>query len=71
MLPLEALAAASINGAFAMDVQDEAGTIDRGKLANLIITKPISSIDVFPYLYGSDLIDTVILRGDIMARNNS
>jgi imidazolonepropionase len=71
MLPLEALAAATVNGAFAMNAQDDAGTIDRGKLANLIITKPIASFDVFPYSYGSDLIDTVILRGDVMARNNS
>jgi imidazolonepropionase len=68
MQPLEALISTTINGAFAMELNEDTGSIAPGKRANLIITKPIPSFDFFPYAYGSDLIDTVILNGEIIRR---
>ncbi len=66
MLPAEALTAATINGAWAMDVADETGSIEPGKRADIIITKPMPSYEFFPYAFGSDLIDMVILGGEIV-----
>lgn len=66
MLPQEALTAATLNSAYAMGVSDVAGSICPGKLANLIITKPISSLEFIPYAYGSDLIDSVMLKGILL-----
>ncbi len=63
MLPEEAINAATINGAFAMELQHVAGSISIGKKANFIITKPISSVQYLPYAFGSNLIDTVIISG--------
>ncbi len=63
MLPQEAIHATTINGAYAMGVQESLGSIARGKIANLFITKKIPSIEFMPYAYGSNLIDVVILRG--------
>ena len=66
MLPEEAINAATINGAFAMEVQDKVGSITKGKLANLIITKPISSIAYLPYSFGMNQIDKIILNGSFI-----
>ncbi len=63
MLPAEAINAASINGAYAMGVGDELGSIMIGKKANLIFTKPISSINYLPYAFGSNLIEKVMING--------
>lgn len=63
MLPEEAINAATINGAFAMELENEVGSISSGKKANLIITKPVSSLAFLPYAFGSNLIDKVMIRG--------
>ncbi len=63
MLPEEAINAATINGAFAMEVQDIAGSITIGKKANLIFTKPIPSLAYLPYSFGTNLIDKVMING--------
>ncbi len=63
MLPNEAINAATINGAFAMELQQEVGSIAIGKKANFILTKPISSINYLPYAFGTNLIDTVFING--------
>lgn len=63
MLPEEAINAATLNGAFAMEVADDLGSITKGKLANLIITKPMSSLAYLPYSFGENLIDKVMIRG--------
>ncbi len=65
MLPEEAINAATINGAFAMGLEKEVGSITVGKRANLIITKPIPSIAYIPYAFGSNLIDQVLVNGGI------
>jgi imidazolonepropionase len=63
MLPEEAINAATLNGAFAMEVSDEVGSITKGKLANFIFTKPMSSLAYLPYSFGENLIDKVMIRG--------
>lgn len=66
MLPEEAINAATINGAYAMEVQNELGSITSGKKANLIITKPIPSLAYMPYSFGTNLIDKVMINGEII-----
>jgi imidazolonepropionase len=66
MLPEEAINAATINGAFAMSLGDELGSITVGKLANLIVTKPIPSLAYLPYAFGSNLIGQVMIRGEFI-----
>ena len=64
MLPEEAINAATINGAYAMELQDEVGSIMIGKKANLIFTKPVPSLAYLPYAFGSNLIDKVMISGE-------
>jgi imidazolonepropionase len=65
MTPEEAINAATINGAYAMGISETHGSITIGKKANLIITKPIPSYYQLPYAFGSNLIDTVLIEGEI------
>jgi len=65
MLPEEVINATTINSAYAMGVNNIVGSISKGKLANLIITKEIPNYSFLPYAYGSNLIETVILNGEI------
>ncbi|HNZ43360.1 MAG TPA: imidazolonepropionase [Bacteroidales bacterium] len=65
MLPEEAINAVTINGAYAMGVSDELGTIAVGKKANVFITKPIPSVEFMPYAFGSNKVETVIINGKI------
>ncbi len=67
MMPEEVLHAVTINTAYAMGLQETHGTICPGKKANVIITKEIPGLAYLPYAYGSDLIDTVILGGEIVS----
>ncbi|MBK6826461.1 MAG: imidazolonepropionase [Chitinophagaceae bacterium] len=64
MLPEEAINAATVNGAFAMGLQDSLGSITVGKKANLILTKPIPSLAYLPYAFGSSNIDRVMIAGE-------
>lgn len=66
MTPEEAINAATINGAYAMGLSDSHGSITKGKKANLIITKPVSSYYQLPYAFGSNLVETVIIDGKII-----
>jgi imidazolonepropionase len=63
LLPEEAINAATLNGAAAMELQAQTGSISKGKKANLIITKPIPSLAYLPYAFGSNLIDSVMING--------
>ena len=63
LLPEEAINAATINGAFAMECQHETGSIMIGKRADLLLTRPIPSLAYLPYAFGSNLIDRVMIRG--------
>lgn len=64
MTPAEAINAATINGAYAMGLSRDYGSIAEGKVANFFITKPIPSVDYLPYAYTSPLISRVFLRGE-------
>ena len=66
MLPQEAINATTINTAYAMGVEEELGSIAKGKKANLFITKEIPTIEFMPYYYGSNKVDTVILNGEVI-----
>jgi len=64
MMPEEAINAATINGAFAMDAASETGSIAIGKKASLIITKAVPSLAYLPYAFGSNLISKVLINGE-------
>lgn len=64
MLPEEAINAATTNGAWAMGLQEELGTIAVGKKASLILTKPVPSLAYLPYAFGTDHIDRVMISGE-------
>jgi len=65
MTPEEAVNAATLNGAHAMQVQQQAGSIAKGKKANVFITKQIPTLAYLPYSFGSNLIETVIINGKV------
>ena len=64
MLPEEVINATTLNSAYAMGVEEEAGSIAGGKLANFYITTPISGIEYLPYAYTADLIEAIFLKGE-------
>lgn len=63
MLPEEAINGATLNGAYAMDLAPFAGSISKGKKANLIFTKPVPSLAFLPYSFSNNLIDKVMING--------
>lgn len=67
LTPEEAINAATINGAYAMGLSNTHGSITKGKMANLIITKPIPSYGFLPYAFGSNCIEKVIIKGKIVS----
>ena len=68
MTPEEAINAATINGAYAMGISETHGSITKGKKANLILTKPISSYYQIPYAFGSNLIECVFIEGRVFQK---
>lgn len=66
MLPEEAINAATINGAYAMELQNEVGSISIGKRANFIFTNQIPSLAYLPYSFGNNLIDRVMINGEFV-----
>ena len=66
MTPEEAINATTINGAYAMGISNEYGSITKGKIANIIITKPIPNYNFLPYAFGENHIETVILKGKVI-----
>ena len=66
MTPEEAINAATLNGAAAMELQENYGSIAKGKIANILITKEIPSINFLPYAFGSQLIEKIILKGKVV-----
>ena len=67
MLPQEAINATTINGAYAMELGSELGSITVGKKANLIFTKPIPSLAFLPYSFSINLIDKVMINGEFIS----
>jgi imidazolonepropionase len=66
MTPEEAINAATINGAYAMDLSHEMGSITRGKRANLLLTKPVNSYAYLCYAFGSHHIEQVFVNGRVI-----
>jgi imidazolonepropionase len=66
MLPEEAINAATVNGAIAMEIEKDYGSVTIGKKANLIFTKSIPSLAFLPYSFGSNLIDRVMINGSLI-----
>ena len=67
MLPEEALNAGTINGAVAMEIENDYGSITAGKKANLIFSKPVPSLAYLPYSFGNNLIDKVMINGEFIS----
>jgi imidazolonepropionase len=63
MTPNEAINAATINGAYAMNLNEELGSITKGKLASFFITKEIASHNIIPYNFGNNQIQSVYIKG--------
>ncbi|MCK5840269.1 MAG: imidazolonepropionase, partial [Bacteroidales bacterium] len=66
LTPEEGINAITINGAYAMDVDKELGSIAVGKKANLFITKEIPTYEYMPYSYGDNKVEIVILNGGVV-----
>lgn len=64
--PEEAINAATINGAYAMGVENQYGSITKGKKANLIITKKVPNYNYLPYAFGDNHIDKVMINGELI-----
>lgn len=63
MTPEEAFNAATINGAYAMGVEDQLGSITPGKQANFMISSKVKELADLPYYFGHNSIDSVYLKG--------
>jgi imidazolonepropionase len=70
MLPEEVINAVTINSAYAMGISGTHGSIAKGKVANVFITKEIPSYEFMPYAFGTNLIETIILKGKIISKIN-
>ncbi len=66
MLPEEVIHATTINTAYAMGVSNRLGSISKGKIANIIITKPMPTYHYWTYSYGDNKVETMILNGEII-----
>jgi imidazolonepropionase len=64
--PEEAFNAATINTAAAMEILETHGSITRGKVANVCITKPMPTLAYLPYSFGAQLVDQVIINGELI-----
>jgi len=66
LLPAEVINAVTLNSAYAMGIEETHGSITAGKKANIFITKKIPSYEYMPYAYGSNLVEKVILNGEVV-----
>ena len=66
MTPEEAINAATINGAFAMNISEDYGSICVGKKASLIVTKDLTSYRQIPYYFGNNPIYKVMINGELI-----
>ena len=66
LTPEEAINATTINGAFALELSKTHGSIAKGKVANVFITKQIPSLAYIPYSFGVDMVEQVIVGGKIL-----
>ncbi len=69
LTPEEAFNGVTFNGACAMELGNTHGSVTPGKVANLIITKKIPSLDYFVYSFGTDHIEWVLLNGNLIRQS--
>lgn len=60
---IQALNAVTLNSAYALGVSDEVGSITVGKRANIIVTRPLNSLTMIPYMYQTPFIKYHLLSG--------
>ncbi len=65
MTPDEALAAVTINAARAIALEEEIGSLEPGKAADIVVWRPPTSAQI-PYWPGADLVRTVVKRGRVI-----
>ena len=65
LTPAQAIAAATINAAAAIRMQDKVGSLEPGKQADLLILK-IPDYRHLGYRFGENLVDTVIKKGKVI-----
>ncbi len=65
MTPNEAINAATLNGAAALEMSNDFGSFAVGKMGNCIMTKPVPSVAYLPYSFGANWIENVVLKGKI------
>ncbi len=70
LAPEEAFNAATINGAYALELSHQLGSIEIGKLGNVMITKPMENLAQIPYFFGSDRTYKTIVRGEVFKEIN-
>lgn len=63
MLPEEAINAATLNGAYAMQLEESHGHLRRSGPANFFLTRPMPSLAYLPYAFGESVIESVYLNG--------
>ena len=69
MLPEEVIFATTLNSAYAMGVSNQLGSIAKGKIANVWISKEIPSYQFVPYSFGDNKVETAILNGEVIFEN--
>ena len=65
LTPEQTINASTLNGAYAMGLINDYGSITIGKKANFVITKEIPSMAYLPYAFGSNLIEQVYINGKL------
>ncbi|MDE7129428.1 MAG: amidohydrolase family protein, partial [Alistipes sp.] len=71
MTPAEAINAATLNGAAAMGESARYGSITRGKVANMFVTKPLPSLAFLPYAHQTPVIRHIVLNGELQKPKHS
>ena len=66
MMPEESINAATINAAWAMGLEKETGSISKGKLGNVIITRKMNNLALIPYHFGANPVKHTIIKGKII-----
>ncbi len=68
LTPEEAINACTLNGAYALELSKSLGSITKGKLGSVIITKEMPSLAYMPYSFGVDMVDQTIIKGKAFAK---
>jgi imidazolonepropionase len=63
LMPEEVLNACTINGAHAMELSSVTGSITRGKRADFLICRPMRSLSLLPYKFGSNIVESTYIAG--------